>query len=391
MASKLTILLFFFFFFFTIALFTPTKAAFNVFDFGAKPGGQTDSAKAFLAAWAAACASPAPATIVVPKGRYLLNKVAFNGPCKSPSIKIQLQGTLVAPSYSVIGTADQWIHFYRIDNLSVFGGTLDGQGSKLWACKLAGRSCPDGAATLVFSGMNNLLINGLTSLNSELAHIVINGCNGVTMQGIMVIAAENSPNTDGLHVQMSTAVTITKATLKTGDDCISIGPGMNGLWIEDVFCGPGHGISIGSLGKDMQEPGVQNVTVTGATFSGTQNGVRIKTWGRPSLGFVKGVRFEHIVMQNVQNPIVITQNYCPTQKNCPGQNSGVKISDVTYNDVQGTSATPVAVNFDCSPSNPCRGIKLQNIKLTYDNKQAQSSCTHAAGTTAGFVVPESCL
>ena len=77
--------------------------------------------------------------------------------------------------------------------------------------------------------------------------------------------------------------------------------------------------SIGSLGKDQQEDGVQNVTVRTATFTGTQNGVRIKSWGRPSNGFAKNILFQHAVMIDVQNPIVIDQNYCPGEKGCPGQ------------------------------------------------------------------------
>ena len=77
--------------------------------------------------------------------------------------------------------------------------------------------------------------------------------------------------------------------------------------------------SIGSLGKDMDEPGVQNVTVKTVTFTGTQNGVRIKTWGRPSNGFVRDVVFQDAIMVNVQNPIVIDQNYCPDNEGCPGQ------------------------------------------------------------------------
>lgn len=64
---------------------------------------------------------------------------------------------------------------------------------------------------------------------------------------------------------------------------------------------------------------MENVTVNTAVFTGTENGLRIKTWGRPSQGFVKGVVFEHAVMQNVQNPIIIDQNYCPGDRGCPDQ------------------------------------------------------------------------
>lgn len=78
-------------------------------------------------------------------------------------------------------------------------------------------------------------------------------------------------------------------------------------------------ISIGSLAKEMNEPGVQNMTVKDVTFVGTQNGVRIKSWGRPSHGFVKNVIFQHCTMINVQNPIIIDQNYCPNMEGCPGK------------------------------------------------------------------------
>ncbi|KAK1295195.1 hypothetical protein QJS10_CPA16g00054 [Acorus calamus] len=369
------------------------KAAYNVVDFGARSGGKIDSTKAFQAAWAAVCRSTKPATIQVPRGRFLLNRIAFRGPCKNTKINFRIYGTLVAPSYNVIGTANQWIWFYKVEGLSIYGGVLDGQGTSLYACKLARRRCPGGAASVMFFGMKNLLISGLTSINSELAHIVINYCNGVSMRGIKIIAPDESPNTDGIHVQMSKGITITKSNIKTGDDCISIGPGMVNLWVEGVSCGPGHGISIGSLGKVVDEPGVQNITVRSVTFSGTQNGLRIKTWGRQSKGFVKGVVFEHAVMQNVKFPIIIDQNYCPTLKNCPGQHSGIKISDVRYNDIRGMSATEVAVKLDCSRINPCRGIVLQDVKLTYKNKPAMSSCKYAVGKVKGVVTlaPPRCL
>lgn len=64
-----------------------------------------------------------------------------------------------------------------------------------------------------------------------------------------------------------------------------------------------------------------------------------------------------------------------------------------YKNIQGTSATQVAVTFDCSPSNPCRGIKLQDIKLTYMNKQAaaQSLCKNIGGSSTGVLMPNTCL
>ena len=71
--------------------------------------------------------------------------------------------------------------------------------------------------------------------------------------------------------------------------------------------------------NDFEEEGVQNVTVKTVTFRNTHNGARIKSWGRPSKGLVKDVLFQQATMINVQNPILIDQNYCPDNINCPGQ------------------------------------------------------------------------
>ncbi|XP_061973857.1 polygalacturonase-like [Populus nigra] len=364
----------------------------NVLSYGAKPDGRTDSTTSFLAAWAQACGSISPSTIYVPPGRFFLQNVEFKGPCKNKAIVVRIDGTLLAPTdYRIIGNAGNWILFQNVDGLTVSGGVLDGHGSGLWDCKRSGKNCPSGATTLRFSNSNNVVISGLTSLNSQMFHIVINCCNSVKIQGVRITASGNSPNTDGIHVQLSSNITILSSKIGTGDDCVSIGAGTTNLWIENVVCGPGHGISIGSLGKDLNEPGVQNVTAKTITFIGTQNGLRIKSWGRPSSGFVRNVLFQHAAMTNVQNPIVIDQNYCPDNINCPGQASGVKISDVIYQDIHGTSATQVAVRFDCSKKFPCTGIKMEDVKLTYKNQPAGASCNNADGTTSGVIQPNSCL
>lgn len=96
--------------------------------------------------------------------------------------------------------------------------------------------------TLGFSSSNNIALTGLTSVNSQMFHIVFNGCRDVKLESISILASRNSPNTDGIHVQFSSEVTILNSKVSTGDDCVSVGPGTNNLWIENVFCGPGHGI-----------------------------------------------------------------------------------------------------------------------------------------------------
>ncbi|KAL3506757.1 hypothetical protein ACH5RR_032139 [Cinchona calisaya] len=392
MSKKLIFLAipFLFLFFYSSSAMSTT---YNVQGFGAKSDGSSDCTNAFLSAWAAACASVSPATIYVPPGRYLLGAASFWGQnCKNNAITMRIEGTLVAPSdYNVIGGKGNWIKFESVVGLSIYGGTLDGQGTGLWDCKNSGKNCPRGATSLGFYNSNNVLVSGLTSLNSQMFHIIIDGCQNTRLQGLTISAPENSPNTDGIHIISSSGVAIMNSHIGTGDDCISLGPGSSNMWIENINCGPGHGISIGSLGLDMQEAGVKNVTVKTVTFSGTENGLRVKTWAKPSNGFVSGILFQHAVMVNVQNPIIIDQNYCPNNGKCPGQDSGVRISDVTYQDIHGTSATEVAVNFDCSKNNPCSDIKLEDVNLTYNDQPAMASCANAKGSASGLIEPTSCL
>ncbi|XP_052176329.1 polygalacturonase-like [Diospyros lotus] len=371
-----------------------SDAAYNVLSFGAKPDGKSDSTQGFLRAWEAGCRSATAATVYVPKGRYVLRAVEFRGPCKN-EINFRIDGTLVAPlDYWKLGNSGNWILFVQVNRLTVIGGRLDAKGAGFWTCRKSGSNCPVGARSITFNWANDVVVSGLISINSQLSHLVINSCNNVMVRNVRIIAPDQSPNTDGIHVQSSTGVTIDSSTIKTGDDCISIGPGTRNLWMERIQCGPGHGVSIGSLARDFNEEGVQNVTLTNSVFTGSDNGVRIKSWARPSKAFVRGIEYRNIVMRNVKNPIIIDQNYCPNNQGCPNQvrlSSGVKVSGVTYRNIQGTSATQVAVIFDCSPSNPCRGIRLHDLKLTYMRKPAQASCKHIAGTTRGVVVPESCL
>ncbi|KAL5059882.1 hypothetical protein RYX36_031486, partial [Vicia faba] len=285
----------------TLTCYAKASSTYDVTEFGAKPDGITDSTKAFLNAWAKACGSPYPASIYVPRGRFLLGTATFSGTCTNKAISITIDGTLVASSdYCVTGKADTWLKFQSVEGVSIRGGVLDGQGTALWNCKNSALSnCPTGSTTLKFSSSKNITISGLTSLNSQRFHIAFVECQNVKAQGIEIIAAGNSPNTDGIHVQMSSDITIVNSKIQTGDDCISIGPATSNVWIENIACGPGHGISIGSLGWKLNELGVQNVTVKTVRFTETQNGVRIKSWGRPCNGIVSNVLYQDVIMVNV--------------------------------------------------------------------------------------------
>lgn len=130
-------------------LLSSINADISVADFGAKGDGKIDDNHAFLGAWTAACNSLNPITIYVPRKRYLLSPIVFEGPCKNSGITFRLEGILVAPDYKKMGSSENWLMFDRVEGVSVIGGYLDGQGTSLWACKGVKKDCPAGASVCI--------------------------------------------------------------------------------------------------------------------------------------------------------------------------------------------------------------------------------------------------
>lgn len=131
----------------------------NIADFGAQGDGKTDDSTSFLKAWSAACASTEPTTIVVPRKRYLLGPVVFEGPCENSAITIRMDAILIAPNYQKMGTLDNWLMFTGVEGVSIIGGYLNGQGSSLWACKESGKNCPDGSSVQSISYLISCPVN----------------------------------------------------------------------------------------------------------------------------------------------------------------------------------------------------------------------------------------
>ncbi|KAF3780529.1 Polygalacturonase [Nymphaea thermarum] len=412
-----------------VALHSPIAESLNnivVSEYGAKADGVTDNSPAFLKAWREACSSTEEATIYVPAGHYLVHPTAFSGPCANDNITLVVDGGRLVARTEAKGYSESayWLMFESVRGLTFKGGYLDGKGSSLWSCKGEDGECPSGATTLLFRNSSDLVLTNITSVDSELFHIVIDICRNVTMEGLKILAAGTSPNTDGIHVEESRWVTIMNSDIGTGDDCISVGPGTEDLLIEQVNCGPGHGISkdrsayeygvgleanlqwvaeariygereegIGSLGKSANEAGVRNVQVRNVVMTGTLNGLRIKAWARSSTGFAQALVFDGATMNNVQHPIIIDQRYCPHDgQDCSDdQDSGVKISHVTYTNISGTSATDIAVELKCSASSWCQGINMADVQLTYNGHPSTALCQNAVGTASGMMLPPSCL
>ncbi|KAH7845696.1 hypothetical protein Vadar_005008 [Vaccinium darrowii] len=345
---------------------------YNVLDFGAAGDGDSDDTQAFKDAWEATCGSRAgsPATMHVPSGStFFLQPIVFAGPCTS-DVNIVINGTLIAPGPSQWkckkNKCKQWITFDKLNNLHISGsGTINGEGKKWWGCKEG----------FVILHSNNVYIRDLAFMDSPQKHIGIDRSKWVYVTNLVITASENSPNTDGIHIQRSQHVFIDHTHIATGDDCISIGDGSAYLNISSITCGPGHGISVGSLGHNGAKETVEHVYVSDVELRGTSNGVRIKTW-QGGRGHARDITFERITSYDSQRPIIIDQFYCNGHHNCKNHKSAVEVSNVRYNHIHGTSRGEIAVEFACSETVPCRDIYMNDINLV----SGVSSCQNVRGT-----------
>lgn len=373
----------------------PSTKTVNVDDFGAT-GDATQDTQAFEKAWEEACSSKGEVVLEVPQGkRYQLKPIRFSGPCKS-NLTIQIYGSMEASDDMSDYKEDtkHWLIFDSINNLLIEGGgtgNINGNGKIWWqnSCKINKTlPCKDAPTALTFYNSKNLKVQKLNIQDAQQIHVSFEKCNGVQASGLAVAAPESSPNTDGIHITRSQNIWITNSVIGTGDDCISIVSGSKNVQAMDITCGPGHGISIGSLGSKSSKAYVSGVTVDGAKLSGTANGVRIKTW-QGGLGSASNILFQNIEMNNVSNPIIIDQNYCDQDKPCKEQSSAVKVKDVVYKNINGTSASEVAIKFDCSKTHPCQEILLQNVKLQEQgDRTAKAICNNVKLTEKGTVFPQ---
>ncbi|CAM0953594.1 unnamed protein product [Alopecurus aequalis] len=350
--------------------------AFNVIAFGAKGDGVTDDTQAFEAAWAAACKVEASTVLVPSEHEFVVGPISFSGPNCKPNILFQLDGTILAQtSVRAWGSGLlQWLEFTKLDGITIQGsGVINGRGQEWWTHTYPNdnddmdtysqelEKMPQIKPTaLRFYGSSGVRVTGISIVNSSQCHLKFDSCQGVMVYNLTISSPEDSPNTDGIHLQNSNGVNIHHTNLACGDDCISIQTGCSNINIHNVNCGPGHGISIGGLGRCNTKACVSNITVRDVNMFKTMTGVRIKTWQGGS-GLVQNIRFSNIQMSEVQTPIMIDQFYCD-KKACSNQTSAVAVSGVQYENIRGTFTVKPA-HFACSDSAPCSEITLTGIQL----------------------------
>ncbi|QCE04608.1 polygalacturonase [Vigna unguiculata] len=300
-------------------------------------------------AWQGVCGEEGPATLLIPSNKiFLVKRLNLNGPCKAPNVGIKFEGKIVAPSMNEwVGDSFSWIQVFYVNGLTIEGdgGMIDGSGSTWWEkCRRCRRP-----TSLRFHSCNGLTVKSLSMSNSPGAHISVNGCDG--------------------------------------DDCIAINGGSSYINATRLFCKGGHGISIGSLGRNKSHETVEEVHVQNCSFIDTTNGARIKTWPGGS-GYARKITYENIILQDVKNSIIIDQYY-GIKTLSEVEEDAVRVSEVIYRGFIGTSASEKAINLNCSPSG-CSNITLEHIYIASSKsiKHVYAFCKNIVNGTIGSTVPK---
>jgi len=372
----------------TAALPVIPEAKFNLADFGGVGDGTTFNTEAFHKA-VAAIAAAGGGHLIVPPGTYKTLPFALTS---HMDLHLDEGATIKAPDkFSDYGIPDPNLPhepgerrpFVRptplitcpsgTTDLSITGsGTIDGSGAMFWMWSdKAARRYPPGRTVvprpvLVYlSGVQRLLVDGITLTNSPMFHLVPRG-QDITIQNLRIVAPSDAPNTDAMDPG-GQRIVIRKCEIDTGDDNVALQSGSHDVLIEDLTCLHGHGISIGSPTRN----GLSHVIVRRCTFDGTDNGLRIKSY-RGNGGEVHDIRYSDIVMKNVRRPFDINMLYngnaglatdVGPRQAAPGQTQSIP----NFYDIHVTNLTvtrsPLAGRILGLPEQMAHDITFTNVKM----------------------------
>jgi polygalacturonase len=234
------------------------------------------------------------------------------------SQNVHLYYSLGADTTKPATSLQNFISSKNANNITITGyGTIDGQGSPWWAAENVAKA--HGADTLrprliEIDNGSHIVITHITTKNAPMFNICPNTCYDVLIDSVTITAPSNSPNTDGIDPGKCHHVRITHCTISNGDDNVAVGSSSaSNSWpdaassdiiISHCTFGTGHGVSIGSYTSG----GVDTMLVDSCTFSGTTNGIRIKS-ARSRGGNVRNITYSNLTMTNVQYPIYFTEYY----------------------------------------------------------------------------------
>nr|AAW84064.1 pectate lyase [uncultured bacterium] len=297
---------------------------FDIRTFGAQPDGETPSTAAITAA-IETCAAAGGGVVYIPAGRFLTGPLRLKShvrlhleagahllfsqdPADYPVLETRWEGK------EVLTYAHQ-IYGEDLEGVAITGrGTIDGRGETWWRLFRAKAFTHPRPRLIAFTRCKDILIEGVTLVNSPAWTINPVMCERVTIDKVTIINPPDSPNTDGIDPDSSRNVYITNCYIDVGDDCIAIKAGREdslyrtpceNIVIANCLMRHGHGgVVIGS----ETSGGIRKVVITNCIFEDTDRGIRLKS-RRGRGGFVEDLRATNIIMEKVLCPFVLNMYY----------------------------------------------------------------------------------
>src|SRR5688572_16965912 len=361
-------------------LHSKAQLFYNVLSYGAKNDSSKIATKAIAAAISAA-SKKGGGTVYFPAGKYLTGPIHLksnitifidagaelhfsdNFDDYLPFVESRYEGVDLK-SFSPL------FYAYKAENISIIGrGLINGHGKKWWDYVLGFKEGPTrNNYQKIFDSLNkdillpddprqmkkgflrppfiqpmyckNVLIEGITIINSPFWTVNPEFCENVTITGI-TINNPPSPNTDGINPESCKYVHISNCHISVGDDCITIKAGKDipgrtkaapaqNYTITNCTMLSGHGGVV--IGSEMSGD-VKNIVISNCIFDGTDRGIRIKsTRGRG--GIVEDIRVDNIIMKNIRDQaFVLDMEYSRTEKEPVSERTprfrNIRISNVT--------------------------------------------------------------
>jgi polygalacturonase len=299
---------------------------FNVQEYGPTGDGQAPDTRPIQAA-IDACYAQGGGTVVVPAGTYVIGALTLRS---DVTLYLDAGATLLGSEdcadYPLITSRwegrEQQTHAPLIGgsglrNVAIAGrGTIDGRGAGWWQ-RVANKTLDHPRPRLIsFADCTNVLIEGITAINSPCWTINPVHCQNVTVQKVTIVNPADSPNTDGINPDSCSSVHISDCSISVGDDCITLKSGVEteergklapccNITITNCTMANGHGGVV--IGSEMSGD-VRNVVISNCVFVGTDRGIRLKS-RRGRGGVVEDVRVTNIVMTDVLCPFTMNLYY----------------------------------------------------------------------------------
>jgi polygalacturonase len=298
-------------------------------------------------------------------------------------------GQYVAAASQNGGAVPSLINATNVNNIKITGsGIIDGAGAPWWAAQnaasAAGQPDPFRPLLMDIKNVNGFTMENVTLRNSPKFHVLLESSVNITITGVTITAPSNSPNTDGIDPKTCKHVMISGCNISVGDDNVAVtsagnpSPTASDVTVTGCTFGAGHGVSIGSYTSG----GVGSMTVQHCTFTGTQNGIRIKT-ARDRGGDIANLVYDDLQMTNVRNAIYFTEYYPDIPM--PGTDTAAivtfttpSVHDVTISNITATGTRSAGVLIGV-PESVVHDINLENVNI-----QAQNGLTVRNATGIHF-------